>query len=57
MQVLKSEILTEGTNNHEQENANGNLSNPQFRGSGHRSNQGKKDHGNSEHRYVPYKGA
>ena len=31
MEVLKSEILTEGTNDHEQENANGDLSNPQFR--------------------------
>jgi hypothetical protein len=31
MQVLKSEILSEGTNDHEQEDTNGGLSNPQFR--------------------------
>ena len=35
MQVLKPEILSEGTNDHEQEDANGDLSNPQFRWSAH----------------------
>lgn len=57
VQILKSEILTEGTNDHEQENANGNLSNPQFRWSRHGSDQGQKDQGDSERGYVPYKGA
>ena len=34
-QISKPEILTKGTNDHEQENANGNLRKPQFRWSGH----------------------
>ena len=49
--------LAQRTNDHGQENTNGNLSKPQLRWSSHGSSQRQKDQDDSERRDVPYKGA
>src|SRR5215831_8727845 len=54
---ITASLLAQRANDHEEENTNGSLSKPQFRGSSHGSDQRQEDQDDSQRRHVPHEGA